>query len=279
MLRAGARSRCHAGPGTATRTPIKHFVVLMQENHSFDNYFGTYPGADGHPGRRVPAAPARRGAAKGCVKPFRLGTTTPEDLSQGIGVQKRQYDGGKMDGFVAAYRRLGLEGTTAMGYYDGRDLPYYWNVADQYVLFDRFFCSTGRRQPRELPVLGGGDRTGELGQPLTSSAGYDQLPTIFDRLGGEGVSGSSTSRTTTPQHSAPDAAKADSPQPARPGAAAQHARFTTTAPLAGTSSTSASTTATCAAGTLPAVSYIVTAGSSEHPPGRGSRPGRSWCAR
>ena len=36
-----------AGPPTAT--PIKHFIVLMQENHSFDNYFGTYPGADGIP--------------------------------------------------------------------------------------------------------------------------------------------------------------------------------------------------------------------------------------
>ena len=48
-----------------------------------------------------------------------------------------------------------------MGYYDGRDLPFYWNVADQYVLFDRFFSSTRRRQPRELPLLGGGERTGE----------------------------------------------------------------------------------------------------------------------
>ena len=34
---------------TETTTPIKHFVVLMQENHTFDNYFGTYPGADGVP--------------------------------------------------------------------------------------------------------------------------------------------------------------------------------------------------------------------------------------
>ncbi len=46
-----------------------------------------------------------------------------------------------MDGFVSAYRRLGLSGVTAMGYYDQRDIPFYWNVAGNYVLFDRFFSS------------------------------------------------------------------------------------------------------------------------------------------
>ncbi len=44
----------------ATTTPIKHFVMLMQENHSFDNYFGTYPGADGlPPGVCMPMDPER----------------------------------------------------------------------------------------------------------------------------------------------------------------------------------------------------------------------------
>jgi phospholipase C len=45
----------------APRTPIRHFVMLMQENHSFDNYFGTYPGADGiPPGPACRSAPASR---------------------------------------------------------------------------------------------------------------------------------------------------------------------------------------------------------------------------
>ena len=129
-------------PDPATRTPIKHVVLLMQDNHSFDSYFGTYPGADGIPAGVCQRLELTRSTTTGCVKPFRIGSTTPEDLGQGVGVQKRQYDGGRMDGFVAAYRRLGLDGTTAMGYYDGRDIPYSWNVAKQYVLFDRFFGST-----------------------------------------------------------------------------------------------------------------------------------------
>src|SRR6476620_9131640 len=106
--------------GAATKTPIKHVVMLMQDNHSFDNYFGTYPGADGIPAGVCERLELTRSTTTGCVKPFRLGTTTPEDLGQGVSVQKRQYDGGRMDGVVAAYRRLGLDGTAAMVYYDGR---------------------------------------------------------------------------------------------------------------------------------------------------------------
>src|SRR6476469_9847719 len=173
--------------GAATKTPIKHVVMLMQDNHSFDNYFGTYPGADGMPAGVCQRLRLTRTTTHGCVAPFRLGTTTPEDLSQGIGVQKRQYNGGKMDGFVAAYRRLGLEGTTAMGHYDGRDIPYYWNVASQYVLFDRFFSSTsvGSRESYLYWVAGTAPPSSA---PLTSSAGYDRLSTIFDRLAAKGVS-------------------------------------------------------------------------------------------
>ena len=49
-------------------TPIKHFMFLMQENHSFDNYFGTYPGADGIPkGTCMPVGPTE--PKGGCVKP------------------------------------------------------------------------------------------------------------------------------------------------------------------------------------------------------------------
>ena len=135
--------------------------MLMQDNHSFDNYFGTYPGADGIPAGVCQRLRADADDDQGCVKPFRLGTDHPEDLSQGIGVQKRQYDGGRMDGFVAAYRRLGLDGTTAMGYYDGRDIPYYLERGQAVRAVRPVLRLDGRRQPRELPVLGGGERTGE----------------------------------------------------------------------------------------------------------------------
>src|SRR5829696_245217 len=107
-------------------TPIEHFIVLMQENHSFDNYFGTYPGADGVPrGTCMPLGRARSAMRErdSCVRPFRLG--------------------GREDGFVraASIHSQRVE-RSVMGYYDERDLPFYWNVADDYVLFDRFFSSS-----------------------------------------------------------------------------------------------------------------------------------------
>ena len=75
---AGASSR-PAAAVPAARTPIKHVVTLMQESHSFDNYFGSYPGASGIPkGVCVPVVP---GAGPSCVKPFAIGKRPLESLS------------------------------------------------------------------------------------------------------------------------------------------------------------------------------------------------------
>ena len=58
---AARRAAGAAAARAQAKTPIKHFVVLMQENHSFDNYFGTYPGADGIPkGTCMPATRRHR---------------------------------------------------------------------------------------------------------------------------------------------------------------------------------------------------------------------------
>ena len=119
-------------------TPIEHFVVLMQENHSFDNYFGTYPGADGiRPGTCMPVGRATRP----CVRPFHLGGRPVPNLSHDPTTERLQYAGGKMNGFVrAASAERQVVERSVMGYYDDRDLPLYWNFADDYVLFDRFFA-------------------------------------------------------------------------------------------------------------------------------------------
>jgi phospholipase C len=125
-----------------TTTPIKHVVMLMQENHSFDNYFGTYPGADGLPADvcmpRDPNDPA-----VGCVKPFHIGESdvAVSDPDHSDSTSRLQYNDGKMNGFISALNTRNQDGRMAMGYYDDRDLPYYWNLADRYVLFDRFFSS------------------------------------------------------------------------------------------------------------------------------------------
>ena len=170
LLGTPARAAGH----TAT-TPVQHFVYLMQGDHTFDNYFGTYPGADG-----IPAATCvpvdLKDAAKGCVQPYALNGKAPVTLSAGQSVIDRQYDQGKMDGFVDAYERQGRDGAAAMGYYDRRDLPFYWNAADRYELFDRFFAASreGTRPNRSAWVSG--------------TAFDPQQPTIFDRLEAAGVS-------------------------------------------------------------------------------------------
>ena len=72
------------------KTPIQHMVVLLQENHSFDNYFGTYPGADGFPdGTQIPVDPKRLEA--GFVEPWHLGDTSITDLSHSAATFREQY--------------------------------------------------------------------------------------------------------------------------------------------------------------------------------------------
>jgi phospholipase C len=167
-------------------TPVKHFIFLMQGGRTFDNYFGTYPGADGLPAGacqlRVTGKPA-----DGCVKPFLLRGGHLPSLSANNTIIANQYNGGKMDGFVAAYQRQGRDGATAMGHYDGRTLAFYWKVASDYVLFDHFFSSNqyGIRNNRSywvsaVPAPGA---TGRI-----PPGGYGHQLTIFDRLQAAGVS-------------------------------------------------------------------------------------------
>jgi phospholipase C len=187
-LVAPASASASAGAGAVHQavTPIKHFVFLMQGGRSFDNYFGTYPGADGLSAGtcqlRVTGKPA-----DGCVKPFLLSGGHLPSLGANNTIIANQYNGGKMDGFVAAYQRQGRDGATAMGHYDGRTLALYWKVASDYVLFDHFFSSNqyGIRNNRSywvsaVPAPGG---TGRI-----PPGGYGNQLTIFDRLQAAGVS-------------------------------------------------------------------------------------------
>jgi phospholipase C len=130
---------------------IEHVVVIMQENRSFDEYFGTYPGADGiPPGVCVPDP-----ANGGCVKPYH----DPADRNVGGPHQAANadaaIDGGRMDGFVreAEYGRNGCQDVLdprcgagrvhdVMGYKTAADIPNYWAYARSFVLQDRMFEPT-----------------------------------------------------------------------------------------------------------------------------------------
>jgi len=175
-----------AAPAAAQpRTKIKHFVYMLQGDRSFDNYFGTYPGAEG-----IPSGTCQRrvvtGTDENCVKPFSLHGTNVQALGAGTVELDNQYDEGRMDGFVAAYQNQGRDGSPVMGYYDQRDLPTYWGLANRYVLFDHFFSSTrsGERVNRSYWVSGSPPPTGS---PGAVAADYAKHLTIFDRLQAAGV--------------------------------------------------------------------------------------------
>src|SRR5512140_1998268 len=86
-----APAQAAAPQAVKTKTPIQHLVFVMQENHTFDNYFGTYPGADGFPaGTKMPVDPTN--PAAGSVQPWHIGTATITDLSHNGNTFIEQYN-------------------------------------------------------------------------------------------------------------------------------------------------------------------------------------------
>ncbi|HET6210754.1 MAG TPA: alkaline phosphatase family protein, partial [Jatrophihabitans sp.] len=187
VLGAGVGLPAPAAAATSTTTtPIKHFVYMLQGDRSFDNYFGTYPGADGIPDG-VCQKVIVTGTDPACVKPYALHGQTPPYLGAGSVEINNQYDGGRMDGFVAAYQSEGRDGTSTMGYYDRRDLGTYWDLADNYVLFDKFFSSTRLGTGADRSYWVSANRPPTATVQAARQAAYAQQATIFDRLQAAGV--------------------------------------------------------------------------------------------
>jgi len=150
-------------PGSPARSvagihKIRHVVVIMQENRSFDSYFGTYPGADGLPrqdGRFTVCVPDPRTHI--CVRPFHdsrnRNSGGPHEHIDAL----RDVNGGKMDGFIREARTGRVTGCEkapdsplcslaaakpdVLGYHDGREIPNYWAYAHNFVLRDHMFES------------------------------------------------------------------------------------------------------------------------------------------
>jgi phospholipase C len=145
--------RALAAPSLHGIHKIRHVVVIMQENRSFDSYFGTYPGADGIPMKNgVPTVCVPDLAHGTCVKPYH----DRHDMNAGgpHGVHNARIDigAGKMNGFVRE-QEAGLKGCVkafnpactagseldVMGYHNGSDIPNYWAYASNFVLQDHMF--------------------------------------------------------------------------------------------------------------------------------------------
>jgi phospholipase C len=128
-------------------TPIEHLVVIVKENHTFDNYFGKFPGAEGATtgklsnGQEVPLTKA----------PDALPVA---DLGHSHADALKAFDGGKMDGFDL------VENGTYQGYhlgytqYDEASLPHYWAYAKAFTLCDHYFTAVlGPSFPNHLHTI------------------------------------------------------------------------------------------------------------------------------
>lgn len=255
------------GAAVEPKTPIEHFIVLMQENHSFDNYFGTYPGADGIPeGTCMPRDPTE--VNQTCVEPMHLGDRPVVDLDHNRETFLNQLRGGRMNGFVYASELAGKRhGALAMGYYDDRDLPMYWNVADEYVLFDRFFSSAGGGSVINHMYWVTGSPGSRNGDDAIPARGWGDLPTIFDRLDEAGISWKFYVQNYDPRITYRTRDLTDRGAQVVWVPLLAYARYIDDPRLASRIVDLNEYYDDLANGTLPAVSYMVPSGASEHPPG------------
>lgn len=253
-----------AAPSETTKTPIQHFITVLQEGHSFDNYFGTYPGADGIPaGECMPNDPSHPQA--GCTKPFAIGDRGSDALRSSRQVFDSEYAKGAMNGFVSTFSNRGVDSNLAMAHYVQSDIPYYWDVAQNYVLFDRYFASASGGSLRNHVYW----MTGTPGDPNTESVpanGLGDLQTIFDQLEAKGVSWKIYIQAYDP--TATYRAKGTTPAQVVRAPVLAMARFIDDPRLSSHIVPLGDYYTDLSQGTLPAVSYVVPAGASEHPPAR-----------
>jgi phospholipase C len=196
-----AISRALATPAACgSLSDIEHVVIFINENRSFDSYFGTYRGvrgfADPHAlklrdksGKLVFAQPFPGAAGVpygGHLLPFRFDTSHQgecvNDITHSWGPQHRAWNSGAMDSFLSVHlaENGARDGTNTMGYYERADLPFFHALADAFTICDAYHCSViGPTDPNRLySVSGTLDPAGKAGGPILSTSG-----TRTDRLG------------------------------------------------------------------------------------------------
>jgi phospholipase C len=158
----------------ATTTPVKHLVVIYQENVSFDHYFATYPNAANPAGEPAFTAARETPSINGLddsllapnnpnsVQPFRLDRSQFETSDQDHNYKDEQlaFDHGLMDQFVEKVGRgsgpHGEAGGQVMGYYDGNTVTALWNYAQTFAMSDNSYSTTfGPSTPGALNLVSG----------------------------------------------------------------------------------------------------------------------------
>jgi phospholipase C len=187
---------------------IEHVVILLQENRSFDHYFGSYRGVRGFSDPSMafqqPDPANTMNSPVGSLLPFHLDTATTNaacthDISHDWVPQHQSWDKGTMDGFVTS--RLPINSNDAvlsMGYYTRADIPYYYALADGFTICDNYFCSVmGPTDPNRLYSMAASlDPDGKNGGPVLQTivtnrtAFYGRLTytTMPEQLQARGIS-------------------------------------------------------------------------------------------
>jgi phospholipase C len=180
---------------TGTIEDIEHIVILMQENRSFDHYFGTLRGVRGfgdpHPVQLPSGDPVwYQPDGSGFVAPFHptapdLGAQFLVDLPHGWTDTHDAWNQGKYDRWIPA------KTAPTMAYLKRPDLPYHFALADAFTICDAYFCSLmGATDPNRYHMWTGWvGNDGKNGGPVVdnSEAGYD-WHTFPERLTGAGIS-------------------------------------------------------------------------------------------
>jgi phospholipase C len=170
--------------------PFDHLVVVMMENHSFDNLLGALsrsgqPHAHGLHFNRAGQARNENPGPEGSVRSFVIGTTAQSPaVSQTWNATHEQIDGGKMDGFVRS-----VQSDQPMGYWTEDVLPFAYSFARTFTSANRWFCSAPCQTYPNRRFLMAGTAYGDI---ATNEESLKDPPppngTIFDRLHGYGVS-------------------------------------------------------------------------------------------
>jgi phospholipase C len=185
-----------APPPAVTRTPITHLVVIIQENHSFDGYFATYPVAANPRGQPAfharPGTPSVNGLTPTLIErnpnsspPFRIDRTQAYTCDQDHEYTAEQHarNGGLMDRFPRfdaqppthprqfCHRSAAGHWDTVMGYFDGNTVTAYWHYAQHFALSDNSFATMSGQSTRGALNLTAADSHGVLCGPRTSVYG------------------------------------------------------------------------------------------------------------
>jgi phospholipase C len=168
--------------------PFDHIVIVMMENHSFDNYLGMLPRhgqplADGFKfdasGRPLNRNPVKGGYIK--VQHAKSLCTPNGSASQSWNDTHHEIDGGRMDGFAKL-------GESSMCYWDNTDLPFYYSLANTFCLANRWFCSAPCQTYPNRRFLLAGTAFGLISTDTSSITQNPPNGTIVDRLNAHGIS-------------------------------------------------------------------------------------------